>query len=55
MKSEHDVISQETECSEKENEVSIFINFRFGSHGEARVKCVREKACIFQFCTQFQT
>ncbi|NWQ76591.1 SPEF2 protein, partial [Columbina picui] len=46
MKSEHDVISQETESSGKENEVSIFINFRFGSHREARLKCIRKKTCI---------
>ncbi|NXW94589.1 SPEF2 protein, partial [Alopecoenas beccarii] len=49
MKREHNVISQDTESSGKENEVSIFIHFRFGSHREARVKCIRKKAYMFQF------
>uniref|UniRef100_A0A8B9VPU7 Sperm flagellar 2 n=1 Tax=Anas zonorhyncha TaxID=75864 RepID=A0A8B9VPU7_9AVES len=36
MKSEHSLISQEAESSVKQNEVSIFINFRFGYDREKR-------------------
>jgi len=44
MKSKHNVIPQEAEGSGKQNEVSIFVNFRLGSHKEVRVKYTRWKA-----------
>lgn len=51
MKSEHSLISQEAESSVKQNEVSIFINFRFGYDREKRVTRIRKKSILFQFLT----
>ncbi|NWX45935.1 SPEF2 protein, partial [Steatornis caripensis] len=50
MKTEHNVIPQEAESSGEQNEVSIFVNFGFGSHREMRMKYVRKKA-YFLRCT----
>ncbi|NXN72769.1 SPEF2 protein, partial [Himantopus himantopus] len=50
MKSEHNVILQEAESSGKQNEVSIFVNFGFGSHMEMKMKYIRKKA-YFLHCT----
>lgn len=53
MKSEHDVIPQEAESSGKQNEVSIFVNFGFGSHRETKIKYIRKKAHCFNFSLNF--
>ncbi|NXV44242.1 SPEF2 protein, partial [Uria aalge] len=50
MKSEHNVITQEAENSGEQNEVSIFVNFYFGSHREMRMKYVKKRA-YFLCCT----
>ncbi|NXW49893.1 SPEF2 protein, partial [Nyctiprogne leucopyga] len=46
MKSEHNVMPQEAESSGEQNEVSIFVNFDFGSHREVRMKYIRKKTLV---------
>uniref|UniRef100_A0A8C0EM38 Sperm flagellar 2 n=1 Tax=Bubo bubo TaxID=30461 RepID=A0A8C0EM38_BUBBB len=50
MRGEHNVFPQEAESSGKQNEVSIFVNFGFGSHREIRMKYIRKKT-YFLRCT----
>ncbi|NWY56475.1 SPEF2 protein, partial [Chionis minor] len=47
MKSEHNVIPREAESSGKQNEVSIFVGFGFGSHRELKMKYIRKKEYCF--------
>ncbi|NXY42038.1 SPEF2 protein, partial [Ceuthmochares aereus] len=44
MKDERNVVPQETESYGKQNEVSIFVNFGFGSRSDMKVKYIRKKA-----------
>ncbi|NXU59040.1 SPEF2 protein, partial [Turnix velox] len=53
MKSEHNVIPQETESSRELNEVSIFVSFDFGSQKEMRMNYIKKKE-YFLHCTLSQ-
>lgn len=54
MKSEYNVKPQEAENSGEQNEVSIFVNFDFGSHREVRIKYIRKKTYCFNILLNFE-